>query len=90
MTDLKEGGHKWDANQSRAARLALFRQLCGMSGREAADLIGIKEPNYYRKEMGKTIVRESEVRIIEKKFIEWRIKEIELLQSRIEYLNLIK
>jgi hypothetical protein len=89
MTDLQKGGPKWDANFIRAERMKMYRQFAGLSGVEAAVLLKTDDANYHRKERGLTTVRESEVRVLEKRFKEYRQDQIKSLEAMIAYLKAI-
>jgi len=71
----------------KSERLKLYRKTSGLKQFEAASMVGICQCEYSKKENGWTLLRDEQVEIIRKHFIEWRKEEIKRLEARIKELQ---
>lgn len=77
-------------NFARCIRMKEYRNHMGKKAYEIAELLGVDQPEYSKKEHGKANVSEQQLAVVKGMFYQWREDEIKRLQDRIEFLNSIK
>jgi len=70
-----------------AKRLKMYRKLIGMKAYEMAEILGVDQPEYSKKENGYSNIREDQIQKARDLFIAWRVKEIDRLNGQIQYLK---
>lgn len=74
-------------NFARCVKMKEYRVLMGKKAYEIADLLRVDQPEYSKKEHGRSTVTEKQLAVVKAMFYQWREEEINRLMERIKHLS---